>query len=231
MKKLWISIKSIISTYLVQYMLLFIGLIFYIALTKDVNIITNESKLYNLTTIITMISLILLSLYLLKKHKIKEEKIEINKIIPIIILGLSISLFFNMLTINIQEENPLTNLNIILLVSYIVIIAPIFEELLFRYIALRDARNNYKDKTAIIIISLIFSLMHTGIITIIYTFLLGIILSHIYIKYKNIVYPIILHSSANLMSLLLNKFNLILLIISIISLSLTIIYIKKAKHI
>lgn len=231
MKKLWLSIKSIICTYLVQYMLLFIGIIFYIALTKDTNIISNENKLYNITTIITMISLVPISIYLFKKHKIKENKTEIKKIIPIIILGLSISLFFNMLTINIQEENPLTNLNIILLISYVVIIAPIFEELLFRYIALKDARKNYQDKIAILIISIAFALMHTGIINIIYTFLLGIILSFIYIKYKNIIYPIILHASANLMSLLISEFNLVYLIISIVLLTSTIIYIKKAKHI
>ena len=178
-----------------------------------------------------MISLIPISIYLLKKHKINETKIEIKKTIPIIILGLSISLFFNMLTINFQDKNPLINLNIILLISYVVIIAPIFEELLFRYIALREARKNYQDKTAIIIISLIFALMHTDIITIIYTFLLGIILSYIYIKYKNIIYPITLHISANLMSIFIKEFNLTALIISIIFLVSTIIYIKKAKHI
>lgn len=231
MKRLWLSIKPIIYTYIVQYILIFIGIVFYIALTKDANIITNEIKLYNFITICTMISLIPITIYLLKKHKIKETKLEIKKIIPIIILGLNFSLFFNMLTINFQEENPITNLNIILLIIYAVIIAPIFEELLFRYIALKDARKNYQDKIAILIISISFALMHTGIINIIYTFIFGIILSYIYIKYKNIIYPIIMHASANLMSLLISEFNLLYLIISIILLTITIIYIKKAKHI
>lgn len=231
MKKLWLSIKSIIYTYLVQYILIFIGIVFYIALTKDVSIITDNIKQYKIITIITMISLIPITIYLLKKHKIKETKPNIKKIISIIILGLNISLFFNMLTINIQETNPLTNLNIILVIIYAVIIAPIFEEILFRYIALKDARKNYQDKIAILIISLLFALMHTGIINIIYTFIFGIILSYTYIKYKNIIYPIIMHASANLMSLLISEFNLLYLIISIILLTSTIIYIKKAKHI
>ena len=79
MKKLWLSIKSIICTYLIQYVLIFIISIFYIALTKGIKFITDEIKLYNFITISTIISLVPITIYLLKKHKIKENKLQIKK--------------------------------------------------------------------------------------------------------------------------------------------------------
>ena len=182
MKKLWSTIKTIIYTYLVQYLLIFIGIVSYIALTKDVDIIMDQNKIYTFTIIGVSISLIPISLYLYRKYKIKESKIKLKKLLPMIPLGLSISLFYNMLTINLQPTDNLLDLNIILLIGYIVILAPIYEELLFRYISLRIAKEHYKETTAIIIISTIFALMHSGIINIIYAFIIGIVLSKVYIK-------------------------------------------------
>lgn len=229
MKKLWESTKTIISTYLVQYMLLIIGIIGYIALTKDTDILTNEEKIYNFTIIGIAISIIPITIYLLKKHPIKKTKINFKTISLMIILGLSTSLFYNMLTINFQQENKLLNTNIILLISYVVILAPIFEEILFRYISLNVAKRYYKERTAIIIISIAFALLHSELFNMLYAFLLGIILSNIYIKYKNILYPITLHISANLMSIFITKFNLLALIISALTIILTNIFLNKTK--
>lgn len=230
MKKLWSSIKNIIYTYIVQYLLILIGIISYIALTKDVNIITNQDKLNTFTIIGSAISAIILSIYLYKKHRIKESIPNLKKIILMVLLGIGISLFYNMLTIKYQVNN-IFNINKFILIPYIVIIAPIYEELVFRYISLRIAKDNYKKLTAIIIISILFAIMHTDIFSIIYAFILGIILSYIYLKYKNIIYPIILHISANLMSIFITEFNLLALIISVIILLTTTIYIKKTSHI
>ena len=230
MKKLWSSIKNIIYTYIVQYLLILIGIISYIALTKDVNIITNQDKLNTFTIIGSAISAIILSIYLYKKHRIKESIPNLKKIILMVLLGIGISLFYNMLTIKYQVNN-IFNINKFILIPYIVIIAPIYEELIFRYVSLRIAKDNYKKLTAIIIISILFAIMHTDIFSIIYAFILGIILSYIYLKYKNIIYPIILHISANLMSIFITEFNLLALIISVIILLTTTIYIKKTSHI
>jgi len=145
-------------------------------------------------------------------------------------LGIGTSLFYNMLTINFQPEQTLINLNIVILILYTVILGPIFEELVFRYVSLRKAKEVYKEKTAIIIISLIFALLHTGLINIIYAFIIGLLLSLIYKKYQNIIYPIIIHISANLTSIFIKDFNLILLIISIVLLLITYITLKKQKH-
>ena len=182
MKKLWSSIKNIIYTYIVQYLLILIGIISYIALTKDVNIITNQDKLNTFTIIGSAISAIILSIYLYKKHRIKESIPNLKKIILMVLLGIGISLFYNMLTINYQVNN-IFNINKFILIPYIVIIAPIYEELIFRYVSLRIAKDNYKKLTAIIIISILFAIMHTDIFSIIYAFILGIILSYIYLKY------------------------------------------------
>lgn len=230
MKKLWYSIKTIVYSYSIQYIAIFLAIIIYILLNGDKTILANIDAIYKFTIIGITITIIPLSIYLYKKYKIKEPKIELKKIIPMIPLGLSISLFYNMLTINLQPEKTLINLNLIVIILYTVIIGPIFEELVFRYIALRKAQEKYSIKNAIFIISITFALMHSGLINIIYAFIIGLILSYIYIKYKNIIYPIIVHISANLMSIFITEFNIIALIISSIFLVLTLIYIKKTIH-
>ena len=52
-------------------------------------------------------------------------------------LGVGLSWLFNMMTINLQEDNMLMNLSTWLLVLFTVILGPIFEELVFRYVALK----------------------------------------------------------------------------------------------
>lgn len=229
MKKFWNSVKPIIYSYTAQYLSIFAAIIVYILLNKDKYILNDIDAIYKFTIIGITITLIPISIYLYKKYKIKETKIDIKKLLLMIPLGLSISLFYNMLTINFQTNKTIIDLNIILIVAYMVILGPIFEELVFRYVSLRKAKENYKENTAIIIISTIFALMHSGAINIIYAFLIGLALAKIYTKYNNILYPITLHISANLMSILISEFNLIALIISAISLILCYLSLKRLK--
>ena len=227
MKKIWNSIKPIVYSYTAQYIIIFILSIFYIAYQKDNRLLTDDNFIYQFTIITTALSMVPVSIYLYKNYKIKESKINISKLLLMIPLGLSISLFYNMLTITFNKTNSIPDLNIIIVVIYIVLLAPIFEELVFRYVSLRCARENFKEKTAIILISIIFALMHSGIINMVYAFIIGLILSHIYLKHKNILYPITIHISANLMSIFIKDFNLIAMIISIIMLSTCYIILKK----
>ena len=230
MKKLWYSIKPIVYTYTIQYIGILISLIIYVMINNNKDILNNIDTIYKYAIIGVTLTIIPISIYLYQKYKIKEPQIELKKILPMIPLGLSISLFYNMLTINLQPDKLIIDINIIILILYMVILGPVFEELIFRYVALRKAKEQYSEKKAIIIISLVFALMHSGIINIIYAFLIGIILSIIYAKYKNILYPIVIHISANLMSIFITKFNLLALILSTICLTLTCIYLKKINH-
>ncbi len=87
-----------------------------------------------------------------------------------------------------------TPIGIVILV--VVIIGPIFEELIFRKIYI-DAIGKYSTKTAILVSAASFALFHGNITQIIYTFGVGLILGWVYAKTKNIVYPIILHMLLN----------------------------------
>lgn len=230
MKKLWYSLKTFVYSYTVQYIFLVVGLIIFFMISGRNMMLINDEDIYKYTVIGSGIAMIPISIYLYKKYKIKESKIKVNKLLLMIPLGLSISLFYNMLTLKLQT-NQVLDLNFYLVFIYVVILAPIFEELVFRYITLRKAKEMYSEKRAVILVSLVFALMHDGIISIIYAFLIGLVFCYVYKKYKNILYPMVLHISANMMSMFITEFNLIALIVSFISLIIIVFYLKKEDHI
>lgn len=98
--------------------------------------------------------------------------------------------------------HPIVNLFVV------VICAPIMEELLFRK-AIIDRTSAYGEGVSIVFSGLLFGLFHGNLVQFAYAFLLGAFFGFIYIKTKNIVYPIILHICINFFgsfvsSLLLN---------------------------
>lgn len=229
MKKFWYSIKTIILSYTIQFLFAFLAIIAYITINSDVSSVNIDILIKYLIVAIT-ISTIPVSIYLYKKYKIKEEKLDYKKLLIMIPLGIGTSLFYNMLTINYQEPQTLLDLNIYLIILYTAILGPIFEELVFRYVSIKKAKEVYNENTAIIIITIIFALMHSGIINITYAFLIGLLLALIYKKYYNIIYPIIIHISANFTSIFIKEYNTLALIISTFLLILSYILLKKQKH-
>jgi len=207
-----------------------IASILYLLFSKQTNPI-NTTTLYKYVIIILTITIIPISIYLYKKYQRKENKIETHKLLLMIPLGISISLFYNMLTIDYIENKTIINLNIFILLLYSTLIGPIYEEIVFRYVSLRKAKQVYKENTAIILITIVFSLTHItkGMSNIIYALILGLLLSYVYKKHKNIIYPIVLHISANLTSFFIKEYNPIVLIISIITLIIYYIYFKNKK--
>ncbi|WP_050008127.1 CPBP family intramembrane glutamic endopeptidase [Butyrivibrio sp. WCE2006] len=77
-----------------------------------------------------------------------------------------------------------------------VILAPIFEEILFRYAVIGYSRR-YGEWNAIIISALIFGLIHTNIFQFFYAFFLGIMLGYVYIYTRKLIYTIIMHVTFN----------------------------------
>ncbi|MBQ9141015.1 MAG: CPBP family intramembrane metalloprotease [Lachnospiraceae bacterium] len=78
----------------------------------------------------------------------------------------------------------------------VVICAPIMEELLFRK-TLIDRTAQFGEGIAVVFSGLVFGLFHGNLVQFGYAFLLGVFFGFIYIKTKNIVYPIILHMITN----------------------------------
>ena len=73
-----------------------------------------------------------------------------------------------------------------------VIIAPIFEELLYRYAVIGYCKR-YGEWNAIIVSGLIFGLIHANIYQFFYALFLGMLFGYVYIYTNRIIYTIILH--------------------------------------
>ena len=90
------------------------------------------------------------------------------------------------------------------IVIYFIIIAvipAICEELLFRKV-LCDALEPYGPKTAIIVTSVLFSLMHTSFSRVLHTLVIGFFCAWIYVGTKNIKIPILIHFTHNALSVI-----------------------------
>jgi len=96
--------------------------------------------------------------------------------------------------------------NFFIVLLAVVVIAPIFEEVLIRGVIFNDFRKACPTWFALIIQALIFGLMHMNIIQGTYAFFLGLILGLLYLSYHSILAAILLHMTFNLTSTLLSSF-------------------------
>ena len=213
-------IKKLLKSLIPLYILLLLNpiLLFIIAsvyATYNVDNLTNFVNNYG--GIILILTNIIYIIYIIKKHRIKVNKYNLIDNYPKIYLFISIPLFLNSLILLINNQKiPTINIYIALFGS--VIIGPILEELVFRYLIYNNLNKFNKKNTSIILSSLIFALVHNGFINIVYAFIIGTILTIIYSKNKNIKEVIILHMVANLMSLLIKEYNPVILISSFLCL-------------
>jgi membrane protease YdiL (CAAX protease family) len=115
------------------------------------------------------------------------------------IAGLFISAFIELIK-GIEVANPLENFifnsNMVLVVIYAVIIAPIVEELIFRKILL-DKLRRFGDLPAILITGLAFGIFHFNLLQFFYATVIGIMFAYITIRTNRIIYAIILHMMMN----------------------------------
>ena len=224
-------IKKLLKSLIPLYILLLLNpiLLFIIAsvyATYNIDNLTNFINNYG--GIILILTNITYIIYIIKKHRIKVNKYNLIDNYPKIYLFISIPLFLNSLILLINNQKiPTINIYIALFGS--VIIGPILEELVFRYLIYNNLNKFNKKNTSIILSSIIFALVHNGFINIVYAFIIGTILTIIYSKNKNIKEVIILHMVANFMSLLIKEYNPVILISSFLCLIFSLYIIKMNK--
>lgn len=224
-------IKKLLKSLIPLYILLLLNpiLLFIIAsvyATYNVDNLTNFINNYG--GIILILTNITYIIYIIKKNRIKVNKYNLIDNYPKIYLFISIPLFLNSLILLINNQKiPTINIYIALFGS--VIIGPILEELIFRYLIYNNLNKFNNKNTSIILSSLIFALVHNGFINIVYAFIIGTILTIIYSKNKNIKEVIILHMVANFMSLLIKEYNPVILISSFLCLIFSLYIIKMNK--
>ena len=174
--------KEIILTYILSYILVIISAIIYTLLGyKDLTFFINNIYIY-----IVIIYYILITIYLYKRNKIKESKLLFKNYFPLISLGVSVAIIYNMIVYKITNPSIFSNIPLFLSIISSGIIGPIYEEILFRYIFYNRLKKKYSIKKSILINSLVFSIIHIQPIKVIYAFILGIILNINYEKYKSI---------------------------------------------
>lgn len=224
-------IKKLLKSLIPLYILILLNpiLLFIIAsvyATYNIDNLTNFINNYG--GIILILTNITYIIYIIKKHRIKVNKYNLIDNYPKIYLFISIPLFLNSLILLINNQKiPTINIYIALFGS--VIIGPILEELIFRYLIYNNLNKFNNKNTSIILSSLIFALVHNGFINIVYAFIIGTILTIIYSKNKNIKEVIILHMVANFMSLLIKEYNPVILISSFLCLIFSLYIIKMNK--
>ncbi|MDR2009990.1 MAG: CPBP family intramembrane metalloprotease [Bacteroidales bacterium] len=80
----------------------------------------------------------------------------------------------------------------------LVVLAPFFEELIYRGIILDGLLKRYSAVTSILISGLIFGLLHLNLVQIIPAFVAGIFIGWVYYKTRNLICTIIIHVCMNL---------------------------------
>lgn len=167
---------------------------------------------------IYVVGYLVLKLIVRKTEQIEpkeKKKMKFGELLVLICVTIGGAQFVNIITqmiinivkillkieINNNVQELITNSNPLFTVLFVVIIGPIFEELIFRGTLFKKLRV-YGDKTAILYTAIAFGLFHCNIAQIPFAIVVGLFLGYAQTKTNNIIYPIILHMALNSISAL-----------------------------
>ena len=209
----------------------------FLGYTKD-NISLLHKNIFSLTILGDILTLVLIAVILLPSNegilkRIKIKKINLKEYLYIIALSIGVNIILLFLSAILTKIIPsygevVNQLNIAnksaLQLVIVIILIPIYEEIVFRGIIFGYLRKNFNIIVAILAQALIFGIMHLNLVQGIYTFILGIVLALIYMYSDSILGNITVHIIFNLLGvliipMLLNKFPsmfIVLLILGII---------------
>lgn len=162
---------------------------------------------YDFTKMLMLLFLAISAVFILFYRRQEfREKLPINKILTIALLALITSIFVVSLTYNVNYSKYYTTFYKISFIEILLvcIVVPTLEEIVYRLFWLKYLNNRFSNTKSILITSLGFSLLHyyTGM-GLIYPFIYGILLSWLYLKFRNIYACIILHVLYNSITILI----------------------------
>lgn len=215
--KLILSLKEVFLLMLLQYLIL---IICFIVFGPDKTLVIGG-----------IFFIILQVIYIIYKGRSIKFRFDFKSYIPLIMIGVGVAGLYNMIMFKLGFSIAANNdINILLNVLCSGIMGPIFEEFLFRFDLIRRISLFNDSKWIVILLaSIIFALCHTGIITIIYAFIVGIINSYIYMKDKDIIKSIIVHIAMNTFVIFLTGYNLYVLILCFFLIVISTLIIKCRK--
>lgn len=212
---LFLSLREIVLIMLGEYFLLFLC---FVILGEEESIIWGSVLL-----LIFMLS------YIIWRLKGITIKVKAEHFFYIL-LGVGISSLYNMIALKITGPSfSSQDIPLILNILCSGIVGPIFEETVFRYgLISKLEKFNSKPWVVILLSGFIFGIFHTGIITIIYAFFIGIINSYIYVKKRDIMGPIIIHMAGNSIAIFLSMYNSFILVLATLLIIIGIIGIRRS---
>lgn len=212
-----LSIKEVIVLLIIQYVIL-IGAVL---------IVGNERAIL----IGTLVIIIFEVCYIIYKYRYRGNVLDIkdgeNVYFPYILLGIGISVIYNMFIFKLGIINNITNIDIFINIIASIIVGPIFEEVLFRYSLINKLEIYFSRKWSIWLSASIFALCHTGIYTIIFAFIIGIVNGYLYSSKRDILIPIFVHISANMIATFLFGYNSTILILGFLLIIISYFIIKE----
>lgn len=162
-----------------------------------------------IANILIVVPLIIMALK--KKDENVFKKLDKDEIGIYLSFGIMINIIISFIVESIPMNNNsefhnalmqlATSGNFIITLFTTGILAPIMEELFFRF-AILEINKNRNPKNIIIISSLIFGIAHLNIIQGCYAFIIGLILGYTYYKTKNIFTTILIHIGVNASSVI-----------------------------
>lgn len=168
-----------------------------------------------------IICLIIFGLWFYRMPELKEQTVQYNKVytiknvLLIIVTALGIQVFVSMIIAIINHCAPSVMSNYLKMFSqvtnagpiyiiYIVVLGPIMEEILFRGLMFNRLSKGFGVACALILQSIAFGIYHSNLVQGIYTGVLGILFAFVYIRFKTIFAPILLHCLLNASSYLVD---------------------------
>jgi len=96
--------------------------------------------------------------------------------------------------------------NLLFEIAVVAVLVPIVEEVIFRGTILRRFLENSMNITlAVCLQALMFAIIHLNVLQGIYTFLIGLVFGLVYVWFKSIWLPVIMHITYNLFSVLMSN--------------------------
>ncbi len=211
--------KKIFSRIGFNYLLLaLIPILFQIIIVNviallDIRIINNVNSQIIISSACNYILVLPIFIYLMRKIEstdIDKERLPIKSLLKYCCIALTMMWIGNLVglgitalighTMTTKVINPIEQLinstNIYINIIIISIVAPIFEEILFRKFLI-DRTIKYGAKLSILLSALLFALFHGNLSQFFYAFLIGAFFAYIYIKTGKIIYSIMLHAFVN----------------------------------
>lgn len=172
----------------------------------------------NYTLLITMLPMYCIAMplmiFLIRKFvpavQIEKKKMTVGQWIVAFIISVAGMYLSNIIgliltqIIGIIKGNPVSNAmvdvststNLWLNFAVMVLLAPVFEEIIFRKLII-DRTVKYGEGTAILFSGLMFGLFHGNLNQFAYAFVLGVIFAFIYVKTGTVRYTVLLHMGVN----------------------------------